>query len=125
MKNKFTLHSNQYIPYKPKSLPSGMPKCETYYYLVNENGKVVDKSTLKPYRGKEMNRYALFGSKESVEKYLEIVNKSIDRSPYPESFSLINWREKFPILAENFNKESWWKDKDYSGKPNFDVERFL
>ena len=75
--NKFTLHSNQYIPHKPKSLPSGMPKCETYHYLVNDQGKVVDKDTLKPYRGKEMNRYALFGSRESAEKYLEIVNKSI------------------------------------------------
>ena len=73
---KFTLHSNQYIPYKPKSLPSGMPACATYYYITNENGKVVDNITLKPYRGKQMNRYALFGSRESAEKYLlERINK--------------------------------------------------
>ena len=75
--SKFTLHSNQYIPYKPKSLPSGMPACSTYYYLVNENGKVVDKSTLKPYKGKQMERYALFGTKDKAEAYLEIVNKTI------------------------------------------------
>ncbi len=65
------------------------------------------------------------GDTEQKNMLVEIVNKSIDRSPYPESFHLVNWRDKFPILAENFNKESWWKDKDYSGKPNFDVERFL
>ncbi len=65
------------------------------------------------------------GDSEQKNMLIEIVNKSIDRSPYPESFHLVNWRDKFPILAENFNKESWWKDKDYSGKPNFDVERFL
>jgi hypothetical protein len=65
------------------------------------------------------------GDSEQKNMLIEIVNKSIDRSPYPESFKLINWREKFPVLAEQFNKESWWKDRDYSGKPNFDVERFL
>jgi hypothetical protein len=65
------------------------------------------------------------GDSEQKNMLIEIVNKSIDRSPYPESFKLTNWREKFPVLAEQFNKESWWKDRDYSGKPNFDVERFL
>jgi hypothetical protein len=65
------------------------------------------------------------GDSEQKNMLVEIVNKSIDRSPYPESFNLVNWREKFPVLAEQFNKESWWKDRDYSGKPNFDVERFL
>ena len=65
------------------------------------------------------------GDSEQKNMLIEIVNKSIDRSPYPESFKLTNWREKFPVLFEQFNKESWWKDRDYSGKPNFDVERFL
>lgn len=55
----------------------------------------------------------------------EIANKSINRSPYPESFVLVNWREQFPQLAEIFKNEAWWKDSDYSGKPNFDAERFL
>lgn len=72
---KFELKSNQYIPYKPKSLPSGMPACATYYYFVNEKGQVVDKATLKPYRGKQMDRYAMH-SKAEAEAYLEVINKA-------------------------------------------------
>lgn len=71
---KFELKSNQYIPFRPKSLPSGMPACATYYYFVNEKGQVVDKVTLKPYRGKQMNRYAMH-SKTEAEAYLEVINK--------------------------------------------------
>lgn len=69
----FTLESNQYIPRKGKSLQSGMPACVTYYYLLNDNGKVVDKNTLKPYRGKQMDRYAIH-SKEQAEALLEKAN---------------------------------------------------
>jgi hypothetical protein len=71
---KFVLHSNQYIPHKPKSLPSGMPKCETYYYITNENGKVINKYTLKSYRGKQMDKYA-FHDKLYAEQFLENINK--------------------------------------------------
>lgn len=70
----FKLHSNQYIPRKGKILPSGLPACSTYYYLTNVDGKVVDKATLKPYRGKEMSRYAIH-SKVEAEAYLEVINK--------------------------------------------------
>mgnify|MGYP000607038726 FL=1 len=73
----YELRSNQYIPRNGRSLPSGMPACATYYYIVNEDGKVLDKQTLKPYRGKEMNRYAIHGSKETALTYLETINKSI------------------------------------------------
>lgn len=71
---KFTLNSNQYIPYKPKSLPSGMPACATYYYITNENGKVINKYTLKPYKGKQMDMYA-FHDKLYAEQFLENINK--------------------------------------------------
>lgn len=70
-----TLNENQYIPHKGKSLESGMPACATYYYLLNEDKKVVDKNTLKPYRGKEMNRYAIY-SKEEAERILERANSN-------------------------------------------------
>jgi hypothetical protein len=71
---KFTLQSNQYIPYRAKKSPSGLPLAETYYYFTNEQGKVIDKKTLKPYRGKQMDRYAM-KSKTEAEAYLEIINK--------------------------------------------------
>lgn len=73
-----TLHENQYIPRNGKSLPSGMPACATYYYFMR-NGKVLDKVTLKPYRGKEMNRYAMH-SKVEAEAYLEVINLGIEAS---------------------------------------------
>jgi hypothetical protein len=72
---KFELRENQYIPYKAKRLPSGMPACETYYYLVDEKGRTIDKITLKPYRGKQMERYAM-KSKTEAEAYLEVINKN-------------------------------------------------
>ncbi len=71
---KFELRENQYIPAYAKTSPSGMPLCKTYYYFVNEEGKKVDFRTLKPYRGKQMNRYAM-RSKVQAEAYLEVVNK--------------------------------------------------
>lgn len=72
---KFVLHSNQYIPYRPKSLPSGMPACETYYYITNDQGKVINKHTLKPFRGKQMDSYA-FHNKEYAEWFVNNLNKS-------------------------------------------------
>jgi hypothetical protein len=70
----YKLEENQYIPRNGKSLPSGYPACATYYYFVNENNKVVDFKTLKPYKGKQMNRYAMH-SKVQAEAYLEVINK--------------------------------------------------
>lgn len=71
----YTLHENQYIPYKTaRSLPSGYPACETYYYFTNEKGQVIDKVTLKPYRGKQMERIWML-SKAQAEAYLEVINK--------------------------------------------------
>lgn len=72
----YRIESNQYIPYKPKSLPSGMPKCETYYYIVDENNKVINKHTLKTYRGKEMNNYS-FSTREGAETLLEKIKSLV------------------------------------------------
>ena len=71
---KFEIRSNQYIPRNAKSTPSGFPMCSTYYYLVNEQGKVVDKHTFKPYRGKNMDRYS-FKDKDYLENLLKEINK--------------------------------------------------
>ena len=73
--SKYTLKSNQYIPYKAKMLPSGMPACATYYYIVNEDNKVINKYTLKTYRGKNMDKYA-FHDKLYAEQFLENINKN-------------------------------------------------
>jgi hypothetical protein len=68
---KFKIESNQYTPRKSSwASPNGFSRGETYYYLTNEQGKVVDKKTLKTYRGKQMNRYAFY-SLQDIEKFLK------------------------------------------------------
>lgn len=72
----YSLRSNQYIPRNAKSLPSGLPACKTYWYLVNEDGKTLDKVTLKPYKGLEMNRYAM-KSETEARAYLKVINSRV------------------------------------------------
>jgi len=62
----YTLNSNQYIPYKSKRLPSGLPACATYWYITNEKGQTIDRLSLKPYRGKEMTRYAFHSETDAI-----------------------------------------------------------
>ena len=72
----YQIKSNQYIPYKPKSLPSGMPKCETYYYVVNEDNKVINKHTLKTYRGRNLQMY-YFRTEEEAKTLLDQLNNLV------------------------------------------------
>ena len=69
----YKLNSNQYIPYKSKTLPSGLPACKTYWYITNDKGKVIDRTTFKPYRGKQMNRYA-FHDETSAQNIVNQLN---------------------------------------------------
>ena len=74
---KYTLKDNQYIPRNAKSLPSGLPKASTYYYIVNEKGQTLDKKTLKPYKGKQLDRISML-SKAAAEAYVESINKNCE-----------------------------------------------
>ena len=56
-------------------LPSGLPACATYYYIVNESGKVINKYTLKTYRGKDMDKYAFF-DEASAHEFINNINKN-------------------------------------------------
>jgi len=59
-----------------KYLPNGLGKpAKTYYYFVNGSEKVIDFKTLKPYRGKQMNRYAMH-DKIQAQAYLDVINKT-------------------------------------------------
>jgi len=71
----YQVKSNQYIPYRAKTLPSGFPACSTYYYVTNEQGKVISHKTLKPYRGKDMANYK-FNSQEGAEQFANQLNQS-------------------------------------------------
>ncbi len=64
--SKFRLSENQGI-----SRQTGTGK--TYYYLVDENNKTIDRKTLKPYKGNNRDRYAIH-SKSEAEALLKKVN---------------------------------------------------
>lgn len=68
----YRIESNLYIPYGARRTPNGLPMCETYYYIVDENNKVINKHTFKTYRGKQMNNYS-FKSREGAESVLELI----------------------------------------------------
>lgn len=70
----YQINSNQYIPRKGKSLASGMPACQTYWYITNDKGQTIDKVSFKPYRGKEMTRY-MFHNEEMANEVLTKLNK--------------------------------------------------
>ena len=65
----YKIEENQYIPYKARLSPQGMPLAKTYYYVTNDKGKIVNKHTGKPYRGKQMRNFA-FNEKESAENFI-------------------------------------------------------
>lgn len=52
-------------------------KGQTYWYLVDNNGKTLDKATLKPYRGKNLQRYAM-NSFSQAQAYLDTLNKTLN-----------------------------------------------
>ena len=64
----YYLKENQYSP-------NGLGKpAATYYYIVDDKGNTIDLKTLKPYRGKQMNRYAM-KNKTEAESFLKKINK--------------------------------------------------
>jgi hypothetical protein len=72
----FTVQKNQYIPFNAKKMPSGYPMCATYWYIVNSQGKKIDKKTFKPYRGKQMNRFT-FKSESEAQQICEKINSEM------------------------------------------------
>lgn len=71
--SNYQIKSNQYIPRNAKSTPSGFPMCETYYYVVNEDNKIINKHTLKTYRGRNLDMF-YFRTEEGAKTLLEQLN---------------------------------------------------
>lgn len=61
----YKVESNQYIPHKGPSGPSGIPLASTYYYVADETGQTINKNTGKPYRGRQMREYAFYSEAEA------------------------------------------------------------
>lgn len=73
LNNMFTLQFNQYIPRKSRWDATGSFGAKTYWYITDDKGKTIDKTTFKPYRGKEKNRYA-FHDKAIAEAIVNQLN---------------------------------------------------
>jgi len=71
----YKVESNQYLPLKGPSGPSGLPLFSTYYYVANGTGQKISKNTGKPYRGKQMREYAFYSEAEA-QTFLNQLNKS-------------------------------------------------
>lgn len=55
----------------------------------------------------------------------KVIQRSISRGPYIDGFELLDWREVFQAVVEPFKQELWYKEKDFSGKPQYKLEKFL
>jgi hypothetical protein len=98
----------------------GIPIGCTYYATYK---KISDEQLLS---GLE-NLFTQLSTGSVQEKKLlgDIVQKSISRSPYPENFKVLDWREIFSKRISKFKAEPWWRSEDYPGQPRFKVEKFL
>ena len=64
----YTVKDNQY-------LPNGLGNpAATYYYVVDEKNKVINKNTGKPYRGKQMNNFAFKRKIEALDYAAKLNN---------------------------------------------------
>lgn len=55
-----------------------------------------------------------------------IIQRSIDFSPYPNWFILINWRELFHQIIDKYHLPDlkWWRNTDYAGNFAIEYNRF-
>lgn len=47
-----------------------------------------------------------------MQRVKRIVKHSIEFGPYPSAFLGLDWRDKLPMLANRFERETWWTDFD-------------
>lgn len=83
----------------------------TVTYLCNVKGYKLDKVI------NSLNTRFSDNKSADIEILERIFNSSIINSPYPEEFLSLDWREEFEDLVKFFKTETWWRDKDYKGKP--------
>jgi len=98
----------------------GIPIVSTYFI----NHKNIENEKIKNGLNILFNNL-MQGDSDELSLLNKIVQRSISRSPYPENFELLNWRNLFPQLEKKFKKELWWRDQDYYGSMQFKYDRFL
>lgn len=86
----------------------GIPLATTFY---NRIGFEEDKINEGIY-----NRVKRLGE-NNIDILQNIMQISINFSPYPDWFNGLNWRDYFKDIINQYqlNKEKWWRDNDYGG----------
>lgn len=93
----------------------GLPLTYQYYKQKGyENDKIIEAISLRLYHFKE----------KDTETLKEIAKMSIDFSPYPSWFNLLDWRFKYIDVFKFLKTMKWWREKDYSGNYVVEYESF-
>ena len=90
----------------------GIPIAATYFLQI----KGIKEETVV--KGLEVFMNTLANGDAEQRNMLSIIcERSVMKSPYPEEFNFLDWRERYKTYSSRFNKENWWRDNDYKGKP--------
>jgi hypothetical protein len=65
------------------------------------------------------------GNSEQKQFLTNIIQKSINRSPYIPEMNLLNWRGVFEDILVKYKSEKWWREEDYIGSPRFDFKKLI
>jgi hypothetical protein len=98
----------------------GIPIVATYFI----NQKNIDEKNIKVGLNKLFSTL-ISGDFQEQEYLKKIVQRSINRSPYPDFFHLKDWRNDFIDLQNKYKNETWWRDQDYKGQSQFKFDRFM
>lgn len=65
------------------------------------------------------------GDNEQKMYIATVIQRSISRGPYIDGFELVDWRDVFKEVVSSFKTELWYREEDFSGKPQYKLEKFL
>jgi len=71
--------------------------------------------------------FSTFANGDNEQKLFvsKVIQRSISRGPYIDGFELLDWRDVFKEVIEPFKSELWYREEDFSGKPQYKLEKFL
>jgi hypothetical protein len=98
----------------------GIPIAATYFLQI----KGIKEETVV--KGLEVFMNTLANGDAEQRNMLSVIcERSVMKSPYPEEFNFLDWREKYKAYSSRFVKENWWRDNDYKGKPLSEYSKLI
>lgn len=98
----------------------GIPIVSTY---IQNFKNISDKSLIIGYN--KLFKTLSDGDADTQKLLTKIIQRSISRSPYPDEFVMLNWRNEFSGYIEKYKNELWWRNDDYSGSYQYNFNRFI